>query len=186
MSNGAFTQSARCSMRSNIGSSAQWMSSKKRMSGCTSPNVCMTSRAAHEISCGLRSPSTASRRPDGQADEVGNGIVLAARAELLERLFERLVVGDSDRRLDHLRERPVRDAFAVGQAAALEHACAVHRVDELAGQPALADTRLSVDREEVGTAVTHRSLVRVLEQLQLGLAADERSADVDVGAVDRR
>ena len=51
-------------MRSNIGSSAQWMSSKKRMSGCTSASVLMTSRAAHEISCGLRSPSTASSSPE--------------------------------------------------------------------------------------------------------------------------
>ena len=120
----------------------------------------------------------------GQADEVGDSVVLAALAKLLERLLERLVVGDPDRRLDHLGERPVRHALAVRQAAALEHACAVHRVDELAGQPALADTRLAVDREEVRAAVAQRSLVRVLEQLQLGLAADERSADVDVPLVD--
>ena len=121
----------------------------------------------------------------GQADEVGDGVVLAALAKLLERLFERLVVGDPDRRLDHLGERPVRHALAVRQAAALEHACAVHRVDELAGQPALADTRLAVDREDVRAAVAQRSLVRVLEQLELGLAADERGTDVDVPLVDR-
>ena len=144
----------------------------------------MTSRAAHAISCGLRSPSTASSSPDGQPDQIGDSIVLAARAELLERLLERLVVGDPDRRLDHLGERPVRHALAVRQAAALEHARAVHGVDELAGQAALADARLAVDREDVGAAVAQRSLVRVLEQLQLGLAADERGTDVDVRPVD--
>jgi hypothetical protein len=40
------------------------MSSKKRTSGCTSPSVSMISRAAHEISWALRSPSSASSIPD--------------------------------------------------------------------------------------------------------------------------
>ena len=52
----ARTQSARCSMRSRSGASAQWMSSKRRTSGCTSAIPCITSRAPHAISCGLRSP----------------------------------------------------------------------------------------------------------------------------------
>ena len=123
-------------------------------------------------------------QPGSEPDQVGDGVVLAALAKLLERLLERLVVGDPDRRLDHLGERPVRHALAVRQAAALEHACAVHRVDELTGQPALADTRLAVDREDVRAAVAQRSLVRVLEQLELGLAADERRIDVDMPLVD--
>ncbi len=124
------------------------------------------------------------QQPRGQTDQVGHSVVLAAGAELLERLFERLVVGDARRGLDHLRKRPVRHALAIRQAAALEHARAVHGVDELPYQAALADTRLPVDREDVGAPVTQRSLVRVLEQLQLGLAADERGIDMDVGSVD--
>ncbi len=63
MRTGARTQSATCSMRSRSGASAQWMSSKSRISGCTSAIPCMTSRAAHAISCGLRSPSSASISP---------------------------------------------------------------------------------------------------------------------------
>ena len=121
----------------------------------------------------------------GEPDEVGDGVVLAALAKLLERLLERLVVGDPHRRLDHLGERPVRHALAVRQAAALEHTGAVDRVDELTGQPALADARLAVDREDVCAAVAQRSLVRVLEELELGFAADERRIDVDVPLVDR-
>ncbi len=63
---GVRTQSARCSMRSRSGSSAQWMSSKKSTSGWTSPSVCITSRAAQEISCALRSPSSASSIPEAR------------------------------------------------------------------------------------------------------------------------
>ncbi len=66
MRSGARTQSARCSISSSRGSSAQWMSSKKRTSGCTSASVTMTSRAAHAISCELRSPSRASSMPDAR------------------------------------------------------------------------------------------------------------------------
>ena len=147
-------------------------------------------KRAHDLAGGPRDLLRAALALDSfqearsQADQVGDSIVFAAGAELLERLFERLVVRDPDRRLDHLGERPVRHAFAVRQAAALEHARAVHGVDELAHEPALADARLAVDREEVRAAVTTRSLVRVLEQLQLGLATDERGADVDVSPVD--
>ncbi len=124
------------------------------------------------------------QQPRGQADQVGDGIVLTARPQLLERLLERLVVGDARRGLDHLGERPVRHAFAIRQAATLEHARALRGVDELADEAALADAGLSVDREEMRAAVAHRSLVRVLEQLQLGFAADERGVDVHVRPVD--
>ena len=50
---------------------------------------------------------------DGEAEQVGDRLVLAARAQLLLRVVERVVVGDARRRLHHLGERPVRDAFAV-------------------------------------------------------------------------
>ena len=55
---------------------------------------------------------------DGEAEQVGDRLVLAAGAQLRARLVERVVVGDPGRRLHHLGERPVRDAFAVGEAAA--------------------------------------------------------------------
>ena len=119
-------------------SSAQWMSSKRRMSGCTSASVCITSRAAHAISCGLRSPS-GFHHPRRQPQHVRDRLLGAALAELLERLLERVVVGDARCRLDHLCERPVRDALAVGERATDEAARALDAVDELAGEAALAD-----------------------------------------------
>ena len=111
---------------------------------------------------------------DRQAEKVGNRLVLAGVAQLLERLLERVVVGDARRRLDHLRDRPVRHAFSVREAAATEHGRALEPVDELARDSALADAGLAVEGDERGAGIAHRSRERVLEQLELGLAADER------------
>ena len=96
--------------------------------------------------------------------------------QLLERLLERVVVGDARGGLDHLRQRPVRDALAVREAAAREDARALEAVDELARQPALPDARLAEDGEQVGAAVAHGAIEGVLQQLELGLAPDERRA----------
>ena len=113
---GARTESARCSIRSSSGASAQWMSSKSEDERLhVGDALRITSRAAHAISCGLRSPSSASMQPGGEAEHVGDGLLGAALAELLERLLERIVVGDARGGLHHLAERPVRDALAVRQ-----------------------------------------------------------------------
>ena len=52
----SLTQSVMCSISSSSGSSAQWMSSNTRTSGCVCAISSAHSRAAHEISCWLRSP----------------------------------------------------------------------------------------------------------------------------------
>ena len=76
--------------------------------------------------------------------------------------------------LDHLGERPVRDALAVRKAATDEHRRALDRVEELARETGLADARLAVDREEVRALVAQRAGEGVLEQLQLGVPTDQR------------
>ena len=101
------------------------------------------------------------------------------------RRLHRIVVRDPGGRLDHLGQRPVRDALAVRQRAAGEDRRALDAGEELADQAALADARLAVDREDVRPAVADRALERVLEQLELGVAADERRGDLRVRA-DRR
>src|SRR2546421_7806999 len=73
---------------------------------------------------------------------------------LLDQLLDRtrqlrldlgLAVGleDPGLRFDHLRQRPVADALAVGQRPALppvrQHPAALDRLEELADEPALAD-----------------------------------------------
>ena len=147
----------------------------------------------HHLSCGPRDLLRAAlalerlQHPGGEAEHVGDGLLLAALPELREGLLERVVVGDPRGGLDHLRERPVRDAFAVGKAAAGEDARALEPVDELAREPALPHAGLAEDREEVSAAVSDRPRERVLEQLELRLAPDERCARAERagGAFDR-
>ena len=55
-----------------------------------------------------------------------------------------------------------------------EDARALEPVDELAREAALADPRLAEDREQVRAAVAHGPCERVLEELELRLAPDER------------
>src|SRR6185312_6091675 len=81
-------------------------------------------------------------------------------------------------RPDHLAERPERDAFAVGGGAAvvppdtLDHAVDV--LEELPGQPALADPGLASDRDEPGTLLARGRVEQVLEEAELLVATDER------------
>ena len=114
--------------------------------------------------------------PRREAEQIGDGLILAAGAQLLEGLVQRVVVRDAGRRLDHLRQRPVRDPLPVGQAPAGEHGRSFDSLEELARETALADARLAVDREEVRAPIAHRPLERVLEELELGSPADQRRA----------
>ena len=119
----------------------------------------------------------------GEGEQVGDRLVGAAVAQLLERVVERVVVGDSGGRLDHVRERRVGHAFAVGKRAAGEDRGGLETADELVREPALSDTRVAVDREEVRALVANGAQIRVLEQLELGVAAYERrSADAGSAA----
>ena len=111
-----------------------------------------------------------------QPEHVRDSLLGAALAQLFERLLERVVVRDAGRSLHHLGERPVRDAFAVGKRSTHEHARSLHAVEELSRQAALSDTGLAVDREQMRAAVAEAALERVLEELELVLPADERSA----------
>ena len=114
---------------------------------------------------------------DGEPEEVGDLFVLAVLAELLLCLVDGVVVADSRGGLHHFGERPVRDALAVRERAAEEHGRALDAFGELAREAALADTGIAVDREERRAAVADRARIRVLEQLELRLAADERRLD---------
>ena len=111
---------------------------------------------------------------DGEPEQIGDRLVLAALAQLSLRGLERIVVGDAGGRLHHLGERPVRDALAVGQAAAEQHRRALETGDELAREAALPDAWIAVEREQRRAAVADGAREGVLEQLELALAPDER------------
>ena len=113
----------------------------------------------------------------GEREQVGDGLVLTALAQLLDRLANGVVVGDPGRRLHHLGERPVGDPLAVGQAAAGQHGRALERADELTDKAALADPRLAVNGDEVRAPVARGTLEGVGEQVELGFAADQRRDD---------
>ena len=153
ISGDSLTRSARCSISSSSGSSAQWTSSKTRINGRASASSAAHSRAAHAISCWLRSVSIPSSTPTASASRSATASSPQLGAELRDRLLDRVVVGDPGGDLDHLRERPVGDALAVRQRAADEHRGAFDAFDELAREAALADPGLAVDREQVGALV---------------------------------
>ena len=115
----------------------------------------------------------------GEAEQLGDRLVAAALDELLARGLHRVVVRDPGRGLDHLRERPVRHALAVRERSAGQDRHSLDAGEELAQQPALPHPGLAIDREDVRALVPHRPRQRVLEQVQLRLAADERRRDGD-------
>ena len=115
-------------------------------------------------------------QPCREPEDVRDGLLGAALAELLERLLERIVVGDARGGLHHLAERPVRDALAVRQRTTHEHARSFDAVEELACEPALSHARFAVDGEEVRAAVPQAAVERVREELELRLSSDERRA----------
>ena len=171
-------RSARCSISSSSGSSAQWMSSKTSTSGCASASslgplargpgdLLLAALGLDRLEHADGERRAGRRRPRPRSDARSFSIASSTR----------VVVRDPGRDLDHLGERPVGDALAVGQAAAGEDRRALDAREELAREPALADAGLAVDREQVRAPVADGALERVLEQLELGLAADERRGD---------
>ncbi len=180
------TQPARCSMSSSSGSSAQWMSSNPSTSGCLAgePLGPLAHRPLDLLLAALVVERVEHAR--GEPEQVGDLLVLAEDHQLLLRLGAVVVVGDPGGGLHHLGERPVGDALAVREAAPDEHRRALERGDELAREPALAHAGLAVERDEVGAAVADGALVRVAEQLELALAADERRPVAALDAALRR
>ena len=76
--------------------------------------------------------------------------------------------------LQHLDHRPVRDALAVGEAAASHHGRIVEPGAELSGEPRLADSSDAEDGEELAGAVVDGLFECLLQPAELAGAADER------------
>ena len=128
------------------------------------------------------------RLPLGQAQEVGEtgldpvalllvfDVGLGGLAELLPSGPRVLALGDLRPHPDHLGERPVRDAFAVGEAAAaLPRNQLFDSVDvlaELPGQPGLAEAGDADHRHEVGLGLIGAGVEHLLDDAELSLTPD--------------
>ena len=103
---------------------------------------------------------------------------LESGVELRPRRFVVLALGDACAHPDHLGERPVRHAVAVGQAAAAVpgHVLgdAVEVLVELPGEPRLADAGDAGDREQMRLVLVGAGVEELLREPQLAVAADER------------
>ncbi len=103
------------------------------------------------------------------------------RAQLLERRRRLFVFGDAAPHPDHVRERPVGHALAVGETAApvVERALrqAVDVLDELPGETRLADSADAGDRHEECPSFLGTGMEEVLQQAQLAVAPYERSLE---------
>ena len=174
------TQVARCSISSSSGSSAQWMSSKISTSGCGWAIRSAHSRAAQAISCWLRSPETASSTPDARPSRSAT-----ASAGQESRSFSSATSSGSSSAMP----AAALTISASGQyvtpspygSARPRRTVALSSVGgELVDEARLAHAGVAEDGEELGAPVAHRARVGVLEQLELGIAADERRLEAAV------
>ena len=98
--------------------------------------------------------------------------------QLRERDRGVIVLGDPAPHADHVCERPVGDALAVGQAPAAmpvdDLFDAVEVLVELPGEPGLADAGDSGDRDELSPALVGADVEELLDLAELPVAADER------------
>ena len=98
--------------------------------------------------------------------------------QLARRLFGRVGLEDSGLSLDHLAERPERDALAIGKAAALapvnELFIGLHYLEELVDEAGFPDPRDADQRDELRLALVHNSMERSREELALAFAPYER------------
>ena len=128
--------------------------------------------------------------PDAGGDELTVGGIgdpsLEPGAETLGYDVEGVVLADEQPRPDHLRERPVADALAVGEAATgvPEDVAgeAVDVLEELPGEAGLPDTGHARDEHEAGGAALGGSVEELLHQAEFVVPPAERRLE-DPGAL---
>ena len=101
---------------------------------------------------------------------------LDERAQLSRRHVDVVAVEDARQLLHLRRERAVRAALTIRQAAASHDAPPARRdaLHELGCEPRLADSGLAEDGDEVGTALELDTLPRCIEQADLAITPDKR------------
>ena len=113
--------------------------------------------------------------PDRAGDPLGYEFRLLVPCEQLPQTGLRFRAGDL---ADDLRQRPVRDPFTVGEAAANGHARPATRGGEqLTDEARLANARLTDNGAQSARALRDGALELVLERHKLRFAADERRVE---------
>ena len=171
-------------MKSSSPVSAHWRSSKTRtvvpLSAMRSKKMRQAANSSSRPPAGASStPSSASSAGSIQRRSLASGTYSASVAATAARVVRLVVVlGQAERRADHLAQRPERDALAVGRRAAAVPVDvlddAVDVLLELPGQPALADAARPGDRHQPRPPLAAVAWSSVLEQAQLLVAPDER------------
>ena len=115
----------------------------------------------------------------GLREQLADGVL-----DFAQGLVGRILVQNAGVFLQHLGQRPVRDALAVREAPAPNHARRIGQLLrpglELLRQPGLAHPRLAVDGHEVGAPLLGHSLVQRPQKRHLAIAAHHRR---EVGGV---
>src|SRR5581483_9768162 len=116
---------------------------------------------------------------------LGN-MLLDGRLELPARRRCIFLLDDPRSRSHHLRQRPVGDAFAVGETATLVPAHhlldPVYVLEELPDQAGLARAGLTDDRHQPGAVLCHRGFERLDDQRELAVAPHERGLESGAAA----
>ena len=164
-----------CSISSRNACSAQWMSSMSATAGPATASDSKNLRAAHEISCiGKAAPL----RPIAEAIRAATSAIGEQRRELGARFLGRVLEVDVGGLAHHLAQRPEGDAVAVREAAAAHDARArAGARDDLARQPRLADAGVADQRDEARRSGLRHLAQRLVDRLQLLLAADDRRVE---------
>ena len=94
-------------------------------------------------------------------------------SQALDGLVSSLIFADAGGVADRLSDRPIREAFAVGEAATTQDACVRrHDLAELRDESRLADTGFTDDRGGAASPLPHGDPEAVDESIELGLAPD--------------
>ena len=157
-------------MKSSRPESAHCRSSKTRITGSDRRHALEEQPPAAEQvgAVGVRALLEPQQVRQARLDEAALALVghvlLDRRAQLLARARRRLLLDDPRARAHHLGQRPVRDALAVGQAAALVPPAAlldaVEVLEVLPQQARLAGARLADDGHVTAHAVARAAARR--------------------------
>ena len=113
---------------------------------------------------------------EGLADRPGELLCGARRFRLAEQRADRrrggLVGGQQLELLEHLDDRPVGDALAVGETAAA-HDPRLDRREQLGCEPRLADAAVGDDRHQLAALLGQHALPELAAERKLALPSDE-------------